>query len=600
MENVGTVVQYLKDIWTPRANEIEDMYSLRRLKDDREREGYESVVSNRPRVLIRLGVHLLSGSPMIHSLAVADDSNAEKAGACERALSALWGELDRTRVSLGKRPWRVEVSDNFLMTGFYAVVVMVKRLPDGTPQFIAEPWNPGMTYPEWDADGLARVAYSYQLPVAAAYSRGKALGWTLPENLERQGILKGRKAVTVDLLWERQDDRAVQSVLVEGTVAVERRDSGYATIPVLVGVAGGEGIWGGYNGKDGAWAQYYAQSFLAPNKSLFDTYNRWLTYQMQAARDSSVGAILHTGGVGGSVTEDDIKSGRIVDLETNEGLSPMTRPVIPPQMETVRQELGGLLEEGGFTRAMLNTFGSPPPSGFALKQMLVSALSAVGEYHQAMNSLIGQIDTAWLAEFRDGKFRKPVTLSVRRTAVPGLKRENFTPELVPQDFTVEATSRLAAPDDRMERLAAARQAMPQGNILDRATILEEIIEVQDRTLIERRLDRQDAAETPEAKAVRMVKALRHIEKDLKEGLEPDPELAADINAAWHNIIAQLGGAKTPQQGPQIGAPEQFGSPEAMGKPRSLGAALLETPPPQAMGGATAGGPQPTAMGMGGA
>src|SRR3989304_9221430 len=134
MEAPETTIQRLKSLWTERNKRIDQMYEMRRLIDRNKRKGYESAVTNMPKVLIRLGRHLLSSSPVTHTIASdIDEAQAEKNAQCERALASIWRETDDGRRKAGKRSWRGDMAELMLMTGFYSVVVTV-RMVDGEPE----------------------------------------------------------------------------------------------------------------------------------------------------------------------------------------------------------------------------------------------------------------------------------------------------------------------------------------------------------------------------------------------------------------------------------------------------------------------------------
>jgi len=587
MEAPVTTIGRLKSLWAARNKRIDQMYEMRRLIDRKKREGYESAVTNMPKVLIRLGRHLLSSSPVSHIIASdIDEARSEKNSQCERALASIWRDIDDDRRATGRRSWRSDLADYMLMTGFFSVVSTV-RIVDGQPEFVADIWNPYMTYPEWTDEGLAAVAHTYRLTEDGTRAKAKELEWKLPKDWspKHKGNRKNPSWATIDLLWEQEGDKAVQSIVVDGLVVQERRGTGMSVIPVLIGGVNGEGVWGGYDGTSANWDQYYGESFLEANYDTITSYNRWMTYQMQLTRDSTFRALLHTGGRPGSIVEEDVKAGRIIDVLPNETIGPMGVLPIPPTVDIIRQELQSQVEQGGFTRAMLNTFGSPPPSGFALSQMQVAAYASLGDFHMAMQYLMSAIDTKWLREFRE-KGRKAVVLATRQAGVPGLRKEEFSPEVIPEDVVVESSFKLAAPNDRMERLAAARQAHPEGDILDKITILEDVMEVQDAQLVLKRLDDEMAKELPEMRTMRLVASLRRMEKKYTD--LGDAELAQTIAMAWKNLLGNLGvPASRAAPGPP-GVPGQAAPPELAGRPRQAAAA--------GPGGAAAGGGLEALMG----
>ena len=162
-----------------------------------------------------------------------------------------------------------------------------------------------------------------------------------------------------------------------------------------------------------------------------------------------------------------------------------------------------------------------------------------------------------------------------------MSRVKFGKESIPEDVVVEARFKLAAPNDRMERITAARQAMPQGDLLDLMTILEEVLEVGDSQLVINRLDHAKARALPEVQTIKMVKYLRVMEKELREGAEPDLEMADAINGAWKGMLANLTPKRPGQEQAGPGVPAGVASPEAQGMERTLARTALGMPSAQA-------------------
>ncbi len=570
----------LKNFWSERDSHIVELYELRRLIDNLAKEGFESAVTNDPKNIVRAATYLLASAPIKHRIpSLLNAGEQEKNAVCERALKHIWRDKDRQQRLSGRRLWRWELTDLLLMTGWYAVFVDVMH-KSGVADFRADIWNPSRTYPEFSDEGLVAVYYEYELTDEALRKKATLLKWELPLVYTQNPSVAVMK--TVGNLWLQEDsDKVTQSVFIAGETVAAQRDTSYKTIPVFVGAVGGEGIWGGYGIGDKTWKKHYAESILEANFAMFNTNNKWLTYYMQIIRDTVQGLIKHVGGVAGSVKGDDVKAGRVIDLVTQEDVVRMPPVQLPADHQTVLRIIGEKIQQGGFNWTTFGSAGVTNLSGIAINQLKAGLENVIGEQKDAIQALISTIDTIWLTIFKQGNF-KELTITGKKLGIPGLIREQFNTDTVPEDVVVEAEFALAAPRDTTERLVAARQAQPDGRLLDPVTILEDILDKDDAQMILARLDEVDAAQTPEMKTIKMVKALRQLEKDLRNGLTPDNELADLIGTAWKNMLANLGsqpGQATAENPPQ--PPNGMLSPEAAGKPRSMAQQMFGRQAPQA-------------------
>ncbi len=573
----------LKSFWADRDKHIVELYELRRLIDKLVQDGYESAVTNDPKNIIRAATYLLASAPVKHRIPSSlDTGEQEKNSVCERALTHIWRDKDRKQRLSGRRLWRWELVDLLLMTGWYAVFVDVLR-KGSAADFHADIWNPSRTYPEFSDDELVSVYYEYDLTGEALLKKTALLAWVLPPALVATATTT-QVMKTVGNLWLKNDAGTVtQSTFVGGDTVVDQLATDYKSIPVLVGAVGGEGLWGGYSSSDSMWKAHYAESILEANFALFKTNNKWLTYYMQLIRDTVQGVIKHPGGVPGSVKKDDIKSGRVIDLVQGEDVARMPAEQLPSDHQTVLRIISEKMQQGGFNWTTFGSAGVTNLSGIAINQLKAGLENVIGEQKDAVQSLIGEIDTIWLSRYKKGGF-KELTITGKKLGTPGLIREKFSTDVVPDDVVVEAEFTLAAPRDTAERLVAARQAQPVGNLLDPVTILEDILDKDDAQMILARLDEVEAAQLPEMKTIKMVKALRQLEKDLRNGVTPDTDLADLLGVAWKNMLSSLGNQPTPPQQPQPGGtPGGAISPEAAGKPRSLATQMFNPQAPPQVG-----------------
>lgn len=578
MENQSVLgrMESLKTFWAERDRRILEWYELRRLKDKYKKKGYESAVSNDPKNIIRLATYILSAMPVKHRIPIKAEEPPEQRnyGLLERGLEAIWREEDKRRRRSGLRQWRWSLADGMLMTGFWAVHASVEKA-GRKPEFVAEIWNPARVYPDF-SNGLLAVMYEYTVGHEALKEKVNELGWVLPPDMKSTS----QGAYLVRLLWEQGTQGVVQSVVVSGKLVKERVKTRFKKIPVLVGAVGGEGVWGGRDINDNLWTRHFGESILEPNRELEDALNRWLTNLLQLTKEAARGLIKHRGGGSGTISAEDVQAGKMVDLLPNEDVDRMAVGQIPPEVGGISRIIQEMVQRGSFNWALFGLTGPINLSGVALSQLLLSAYSIVGEQHASMQGIISEVDTVWLEGYRDGKF-KPYPVVTRKAGITSPIIEEITPDMVPENVSVEATYEVAAPKDNMERLVAARQAQPDGRLLDPVTILEDIYPVQDPQVVLDRLDEEEFKQLREMKVVRAVAALRKFEQQKRRGKTPDIELAEAIKKTWIGMLQSLGQPPPGEQTPsRPGVPEGRMSPEAAGKPRSLARQMFAPPAPQ--------------------
>ncbi len=577
-------VQDLKNQYFHRDARIREFYEMRRIMPVNV-EKYESAKVNDPKNIIRLGTYLLSALPAKHRIPAmgTDAAEIEKAAVVERAVSAAWREQDMRRRRAGQRLWRWAFSDFLITTGWYAVLMNVRKRDDGSPMFLAEVWNPGRTWPEWDGEELTTVVYEYNISRTSVAERAKRFGWDAPST-------GGEKNVKVQQLWELKGKKVMQSILLDSHIALNRKEmEGLDRIPVITGAASGEGAWGGSFDGDVNWDRHYGEGILEPVYEMIKQEDRFLTYQMQSARDAAQSPVKHLRGMPGNVTPEHLEGQAIIELQgQQEDVQRLESPPVPPAIMTTLGTLGEKVQQGAFVWSLFGSTGALNLSGFAIQQLLTSAYSTVGEYHETAKSVISEIDKYWLEEYRKGDFG-PMMIVGKASNSPALVKEEFTKDMIPEDVYVDVDFSLAAPKDTFERMAAARQAHPEGNLMDVVTTLDEIVGAEDPATILKRLDDETATAilAQILEPLKAVEVLRRKEKALREGVNPDPELADAIKARWMTILSGM----APQEAEGGQGPNPPGtalsSPEARGEPRNIGQQLFGEQAPQAAGAAPA-------------
>jgi hypothetical protein len=444
-------------------------------------------------------------------------------------------------------------------------MVEVQKGKNGEPKFIVDVMNPARCYPEWDNEQLVAVAYDYDISAAILKSRAATYEWDLPAFTLNQGSTK------VTQLWEQDGEKVYQTVLSDGREIQKKRDMKRKRIPIIIGSTAGEGNWGGSYTGDTAWVEHMGEGILEPNFEMIKGFNRWLTHMMQITRDAANSAVIHSGGVAGQITPGDLKDNNVVDVQPNEDVQRLQPSQVPPAVGNVMGILSEKIQQGGFVWSLFGSSGAINLSGFAIQQLLTSAYATVGEYYETAKSVIAEVDERMLEEYKEGNF-KSMKVPMYAKETPHLVVKDFTPDIIPEEPNVEVEFELAAPRDTFEKIAAARQAHPNGNIMDLTTVLDEIVGVNDPTMVKKRLDDEATEQDPTVIMIRNISSLRRFEMKLRNGVTPDNELADVVKQSWTGMLMQLGGKSQNQAGAPGTAnpgipPGVAGSPESQGQPR---------------------------------
>lgn len=572
----------LKDFWQVRNKKFIDWYKLRMMVDNYKMPDYESMVANDPKSIFNLAQYLLCALPPRHKIPVTteDKPTQEKIGKAERALISLWRDQDEKMVARMRRPWRWELADFLLITGWYAVLAAVLDDGNGKPLFVAEIWNPMEVYQDVDEDGLFAVAHEYPATGATALRKIERAGWKNPFNKQ----MKDSDKVVITDYWRRDSSGVYNAVLMNAREAKPLTLEAFDELPVITGVSAGEAAWGGYGIESGdtTWQARYGESILAPNEKMFDAQNKLLSLAMQIAKENAQPNILDKNvGARALIKREDIGTGKVIHLEQGQDVVPMRKPEFEQELNVLMGAVGNWIQRSAFPYSL---YGNVPPSldlsGYAIGMLMTAAQNVVGSYHNAMTFLISKIDRIWLEQYSKSTLGDiEIAGRTKGGELGSLFHEGFGRSDVPDCTFVDVAIPLGTPSDFLERVAAARQAMPVGNILDQLTLLDELNLAQDPLLVMDRLGDDLFRNSPVMQQLGMIKAMKEHEKLLRE--RGQKEEAAILATAAAGLLDSLGRPAPGQQEPvKPGIPPEAGLEGARGISPSRRRQIAKTPPPQ--------------------
>lgn len=599
--------------WEVRNQRIEAWYKLRRLKDEWRAKNKQSslpnFVSNAPLGYFNVARHMLASNPPRPHMEMGDDpavDQHEKAVGEALVLSII-RQLDERNQRAGKLAWRVEMADQILM-GWLNVFVGVFKKEDGSPDFRADIWDNLTVFPEWDEQGLVRVAHIYRLNRAAAEAKAKQFGKEGKIDLSgfaRENgipILGLRRRDNADFqvidLWSRDGDVISHGMTLNGgelladDEIIELRGK---AIPVLSLPVQGESRTEPNPEEDSA--TFMMASILAPIERNTKDFNDWVTMIMQTAwRKSKLHYFDKTEDAQGAIEEDDLTKGAsVIHLELNEEVGALRDPELPREAGFVFNVLDSQRQNASVPNTIFADVAADT-SGFLYQSLQAAAATNIGPYNELQTFALTAIGHEWLVGYRDGDFGeiKVSARTAREGGQSGFYYRDIKPTSIPKNFWLVVETQLAFQRNRLQEISAMRQAN-QGtpDILDEVTLLDELGNFQDPlVIIERKME--DAIRNSPENLLIQQEAFFRQQADL-ERRKGNRIMANAYRRRAEQIAQQIAGpppgapapgapapgAPPPGQTPNVGiGPEAGGA--AMGangfSPDVLRAALQNLPP----------------------
>lgn len=459
VKDAGDDVAELKRGWSERKKKFEMWMGLLNLDNVLYKRGLESYVSNDPRTTYNMGHFLMTTGETRHSIPLEGDNQAEfaKQAKVERAIDYMWRIINEDRRKGGNPSFVSELGFQLLALGWYSVLI---GYDPATGFMIPRLWSPANTYPRFDDNELSAVVHSYSLSKMAAIRKAAMLGWEYnPPN-------KAGNVVLDNYFYYDVDGSLLNIVFIDSkavTPFVIREN-----IMVLVSPVGGFPERGTV--VDGTeWRGMLGQSLLETNRKEDNQFNKLMTMQMQAVRDTinPISQEISQGAPKVSVEQLTKRGAHFHFAPGDLGLSFIAKPPIPLELQALLQEVSKRKQKGGFSDAVYGLV-EQGLSGFAFDRIAGSSANQVLEpYIGAMEFVIAQADRFWLKNLK----RQGRTFKVKGKMVETLRSTE-----IPEDVDVVVSSEIATTKDWLERATTASTAERH---LDQTTILSEIYKVPD-------------------------------------------------------------------------------------------------------------------------
>ena len=521
----------LKREWFPRNQRFETWYNLREMRDKNARPGYVSVALNDARTFFDLSLFFLSHKPPKVRVPVLGKPEAEQArsGEAERALAAIQRQINREHRGAGLGHWQRELSDYLLSTGWWADYNLVLKTNDNQPVFIADVLDPANVFARYGYKSAERIVHIYPASLALVRAKARELHW------EGNYAGDGAQEVWVYNDFQRDDDGNIwNTVLVEGVTQARATigPDGFAVamppqltesqeIPLRTGNANGWATRSSRPGDTRLKQVTMGESILEAGRPIYDMTNLWGSYVMQIAHDTAQPTYMARGRGGRfTVSEQDLVAG-IIPVDLDESIDAVRKPDIPASVASV---IMPMLERGEQRAGISDLFFGNVQgldlagAGFAISLLEPNALSKLGDFAEAIEYVGSSRDSFYLEELRKGDFdvmrlsgRGSQDLSERRRVF----YEEFNPNKLPEHSYVDWEVELATPSQLMQALTIARQAHPQGDLLDITTILEKLLKVDDPEWVRSEIELAETKRNPIVQTIEVLNQLGDYAQELR-------------------------------------------------------------------------------------
>jgi len=429
----------LERMYSKRQEMFGNWYRLLNLDDELAQENMESFVGNDPRTTWNMGNFLLQPKPLVPRVVTVDGtpllpSQRDIVPLIEDYFTSVWKAVDGQDTKRGRQSWFWGFIGFLLATGWYALPHLVG--PDG--KLFIDYWNPAQVFPEFDDDGLVRLARIRTIGENRARSIALREGWAAPER---------RGPVIEYQLWIRLEGRVFHGVSFDNKeVKPLQLVNGLIEIPILVGAVGG--IPNIVHKLDSTESD--GASILSTNEKIYRNFNKQMSFLQQLLRDTANPRIFQR--VSGNrkiiaSPEEWYARGAFFQGGPNDSIEVIPMPAIPVELTSILFQLRNQAQRGSFSDL---AFGNviQEVSAIILSQAADSARQLLYPYHTGIQFATSMVNTGWYN-----------TLLANPTARPS-SWPDIKPGLM-DNTRVVTTYNISIPGDLNNRILMAKQLNPR-------------------------------------------------------------------------------------------------------------------------------------------
>jgi hypothetical protein len=527
----------VKSFWRERDAEWSEVRAMIAKAYLKPKPGYEQFLSNEPKALTDLAVAIISGKPPRWRMPITSQDPEERAktSKTERLVDGIMREVARTHRRRLHGDWLRELTW-YICTGGYAVYPHILENEDGSLNFRCDLFDPIQVYPEVGYEGIETLYRVYTTSLVAARTMAEANGWDAKELQDRHVYRKDDFPVVIVNCWEMDGKDVINTVIMNDALVREpTHEEQHRRIPIQTGPANGvpfrdyDSI-GEFPGS--SWQSQWGEAVISSNKEVYKQIDRLASWMLQITKRHALPGYLDINEEGiPTVDVNRLNELGVVPRKPGEDFKPILPPTSPREREELLSYFIGATQRGGLSHVAFGSLGIEI-SGVTLQQLLTATRSRLLPYIKTTETVLSEIGMEFLDQFQF--FDKKVSLDVRAVQQgPGMGYliEDFDPKDIPKSTYLDVVMPLALPDDSMERVQLARQAMGNsGPLADWQTIADEFLQFQDPELIRQRMDEDLAREHPAMVAFRMIFGMkeRAATRRAQADGDKDEEMAATI------------------------------------------------------------------------
>ena len=559
MSQVGTEVTKLQRNYSSRNAIFAANFELLALIDKLKQEGMESFVGNDPKTLWSMANFLLQPKPLVHRLAIADRTSfsPDESAAIlvlENLFTRIWERRNIQNLKRGSDTYFWTLIGRLLATGWYAVPFGMRA-----DRFFVDVLEPETVFPEFSDDeeeGMISLGRVWSMPWRNAVRFIKRQQWDEKE----LGTEKNQPTVTFKQLWRTTVEGTVEMGVDSGNNKMFRRiavEPGLTGIPLLVGAVAGLPVSGQrhsmqFGGHDLSKMNLprdakavMGMSIMSTNESIYDSFNRNVTFLMQLMRDTANPKTFEkTSGNKRIVqnAEEWFKRGAHFRMGLQDDLGIIQLPGIPVEIQQTLILMRNMVQRGGFNDA---TFGTAVEglSSILLAQTSESAQQNLATYHTAIQFVVAHVSTQWLREIMAGPQRyRAILTEIEQTAISVLNQAKL------KEISVNSLYSIRIPGDVAQRVNLAKFASPTWELSPETAFDFFFPEVADGKVEIERVAQSRAKQDPVFTQAKVIDALRTAAAEVEGNNADLARLYRTIADMKFKQITGVGGTVPPPSG----------------------------------------------------
>ena len=532
----------LESRWSSRATQVTRHRDLARQIDFRQRlktSKYAAFEGNESGTFFSVMVQILSKNPVRHPIPFQRDNEDDRIlkGQVERLLQGTFREIDIRRSRRLNSGTLQQVIAQFVCADGWANLE-VRFNPEGAangskPLVDIREYDTLNVMPDWDAEGLAYVSIKTMRTKEQVKGEYPALFTDLKEYSPDSKAEGGASEEVYTTYFKGYDGKVYYGVVVGGEWAIKPYvlDWCDGVIPVVVAPINGlpfrtydhsHLIGGELNLNDTQraidaadlisaddWTMDAGRGVFYMNEHLYPLYNQlWAKVLDLVSNEAKNTYMKET--EGGDDSELTIGQGAdaVNALKTGERVLRLDTGHLTPHVSEAIGAVFGMLQRGGVNQQLLGQAAGANQSGFAVSQLITTALYTATPYILGTESVYRQLDDLIIRAYtfygtHPPKGEKASTMKYVAQYQHSYVEEEFDLALLAgRTFFVDVDIQPGLPDDLASRLQAAMLAK-RDDLLDEWTILDEIVKVDDPELVLQRKDEAAVLNLPQVRMRRM-------------------------------------------------------------------------------------------------